>query len=263
MHAVRKVLLVTGTIAALSAPGLSVSAAAPSEPQDFLLTKTCASAVLCTVQTSSFAPIPTGTDITYTVNGDGSDGLAYPTITVQDGSTTGVCDWNQPGGPVLAKCTFTAGTGLLTRWNLAVDVTVAGDAADPASVWTWTGTYSFSTPSPQDFLLTKTCASAVLCTVQTSSFAPIPTGTDITYTVNGDGSDGLAYPTITVQDGSTTGVCDWNQPAGPVLAKCTFAAGTELLDQFNLAVDVTVVGDPNAPDSVWTWTGTYWFGNAD
>ena len=143
MHAVRKVLLVTGTIAALSAPGLSVSAAAPSEPQDFLLTKTCASAVLCTVQTSSFAPIPTGTDITYTVNGDGSDGLAYPTITVQDGSTTGVCDWNQPAGPVLAKCTFAAGTELLDQFNLAVDVTVVGDPNAPDSVWTWTGTYWF------------------------------------------------------------------------------------------------------------------------
>jgi hypothetical protein len=84
-----------------------------------------------------------GTQVTYTYHGDGSDGLAYPTITVEDGSTTGLCNWNQPPGPVLAKCAFGAGTGRLTGFELAVDVTLEGDPDDPASVWHWDGIYGF------------------------------------------------------------------------------------------------------------------------
>jgi hypothetical protein len=122
---------------------------------------------------------------------------------------------------------------------------------------------SASAASSKDFHLDKTCVSNFLCTVVSSEFKAIPAGTDITYTVNGDGSDGLAFPTIVVSNGSTTGVCDWNHPAGPVLAVCTFAAGTGRLTQFNLTVDVSVTGDPNSADSIWHWDGTYWFGGGD
>lgn len=120
---------------------------------------------------------------------------------------------------------------------------------------------SVSAASPKPFLLTKTCESNLLCTVVTSSFDGIPAGTDVVYTVTGDGSDGLAYPTIKVGANSTTGVCDWNQPGPTVLAKCTFDRGTGQWTQFHLDVDVTVAGDPTAPDSVWTWKGTYSLGN--
>lgn len=116
---------------------------------------------------------------------------------------------------------------------------------------------SASAASHKAFHLDKTCVSGALCTVQTSSFKAIPPLTDISYT---SGSDGLAYPTIVVRNGSTTGVCDWNQPGPEVLAKCTFGTGTGRLTQFHLAVDVTVTGDPFDPDSVWHWDGTYWFG---
>jgi hypothetical protein len=110
--------------------------------------------------------------------------------------------------------------------------------------------------SDKVFHLDKTCESGVLCTVVSSEFKPIPAGTDITY-VNSDPWNGLAYPTIDIGNGSTTGVCDWNQPAGPVLAKCTFEGGTGRLSQINIAVDVTVTGDPNLPTSIWHWDGTY------
>lgn len=103
------------------------------------------------------------------------------------------------------------------------------------------------------FHLDKTCVSDVLCTIVSSEFRAIPAGTDVTY-VNSDPWNGLAYPTIVVRNGSTTGVCDWNQPAGPVLAKCTFGAGTGRLTQFHLTVDVTLTGD------LWQWDGQYWFG---
>jgi len=47
---------------------------------------------------------------------------------------------------------------------------------------------------------------------------------------------------------------DVNQPAGPVLAKCTFGSGSGRLTQFHLAVDVTFDG------TTWFWDGQYWFG---
>jgi hypothetical protein len=108
--------------------------------------------------------------------------------------------------------------------------------------------------SQKSFHLMKTCVSDVLCTVVSSSFKAIPGGTDISY-VNAPG--GLAYPTIVVRNGSTTGVCNWNQPPGSVLAKCTFGTGSGRLTQFHLAVDVTFDG------IYWFWDGTYWMGGGD
>jgi hypothetical protein len=114
---------------------------------------------------------------------------------------------------------------------------------------------SFASASSQKpFHLKKTCVSNVLCTIVSSSFSPFTQGTDITYVI---GAGGLAYPSIVTRNGSTTGVCDWNQPAGPVMAKCTFGTGTGRLTQFHLAVDVTFDG------TYWFWDGTYWMGGGD
>lgn len=114
---------------------------------------------------------------------------------------------------------------------------------------------SASAASQKPFHLKKTCVSNVLCTVVSSSFTAIPGGTDITYVI---GSGGLAYPSIVTRNGSTTGVCNWNQPLGPVLAKCTFGTGTGRLTQFHLAVDVTFDGT-----TYWFWDGTYWMGGGN
>jgi hypothetical protein len=113
---------------------------------------------------------------------------------------------------------------------------------------------STSAASHKAFHLNKTCASNVLCTVVSDTFKWIPAGTDVTYVLS-DPWTGLAYPTIAIRNGSTTGVCDWNQPGPTVLAKCTFGTGTGRLTQFHLAVDVSVTSD-----SVWHWDGAYWFG---
>jgi hypothetical protein len=113
---------------------------------------------------------------------------------------------------------------------------------------------SVSAGSHKAFHLEKTCASNVLCTVTTDTFKPIPGGTDVTY-VWDTARPWLAYPTIVVRNGSTTGVCDWDQPGPTVLAKCTFGTGTGRLTQFHLAVDVSVDAD-----AVWHWDGWYWFG---
>jgi hypothetical protein len=114
---------------------------------------------------------------------------------------------------------------------------------------------SVSAASPKAFHLTKTCESDVLCTVVSDSFKAIPGGTDITYTLD-ETNPYLAYPTIVVRNGSTTGVCDWNQPGPVVLAVCSFAGGTGRLSQFHLVVDVSV--DAN---DVWYWDGWYWYGD--
>jgi hypothetical protein len=145
MRCIRRILLVAGVSLALSAFAPSVSA---SSSKPFHLDKTCASGILCTVVSSGFNAIPAGTDITYTYDdSDPWDGLAYPTIDVRNGSSTGVCDWFQPAGPVLAKCTFDGGSGRLSQFHLAVDVTVTGDPADPASIWHWDGAYSYGSGS--------------------------------------------------------------------------------------------------------------------
>ena len=47
-------------------------------------------------------------------------------------------------------------------------------------------------PSVGHFALTKTCESNLLCTVESSNLDAIPVGTQITYTYNGDGSDGVS-----------------------------------------------------------------------
>ena len=143
MRSTRQIVLIGAAILALGVVAPTVAAASP---KPFLLTKTCATDVLCTVVSSNFDGIPAGTDVDYTVTGDGSDGLAYPTIKVGANSTTGVCDWNQPGPTVVAKCTFGTGTGGLASFHLDVDVTVTGDPSAPDSLWTWTGTYSLGSP---------------------------------------------------------------------------------------------------------------------
>ena len=134
MRSVRSLLVVAATVLAFSALAPSVSAASPKA---FHLDKTCTSNVLCTISSSNFKPLTGGTDVTYTWDAT-RPWLAYPTIVVRNGSTTGVCDWDQPGPTVLAKCTFDSGTGRLTEFHLAVDVTV-----DANNVWHWDGWYWF------------------------------------------------------------------------------------------------------------------------
>jgi hypothetical protein len=113
---------------------------------------------------------------------------------------------------------------------------------------------SASAGTAKPFHLTKICESDVLCTLVTDSFAAIPAGTAVTYTWD-TASPWLAYPTIVVRNGSTTGVCDWNQPGPTVLAVCTFSSGTGRLTQFHLTVDVSV-----EESGLWHWDGWYWFG---
>jgi hypothetical protein len=140
MRSVRSLVVVAATVVALSALAPAVSAASP---RSFHLDKTCSSNVLCALTSSTFKAIPAGTNVSY-VWDTARPWLAYPTIAVRNGRTTGVCDWNQPGTDgVLAICTFANGSGRLTQFHLRVNVTVTGDPTSPTSVWHWDGQYWF------------------------------------------------------------------------------------------------------------------------
>ena len=110
------------------------------------------------------------------------------------------------------------------------------------------------------FQLDKTCV-AVGCTIVSSDLDAIPVGTLIKYTDIGDGSTRQSNATFVVKDGTASGFCDFNHDGKPLAAQCTFLSGTGVLTGFHLVADVTLTGDPNSPDAVWHWAGTYWFGN--
>jgi hypothetical protein len=135
LHRPLRLVVVVPIVAALLLLAPSVSAA---PHRAFHLTKTCnAEGTLCIVQSSTYADITPGTEITYVW---ASDVIALPTITLAGGSTTGVCDWSHPTGPILARCSFESGTGTLTGFHLDVRVTATADF----SLWYWDGTYSFA-----------------------------------------------------------------------------------------------------------------------
>jgi hypothetical protein len=117
-----------------------------------------------------------------------------------------------------------------------------------------------SADSQKSFHLDKTCSENLseplgfFCTVDHSDFKWIPAGTEIHYAAGP--TDNAQIATITIRNGSTTGVCVWSSDVDAI---CTFDSGTGRLTQFNLEVVVTT----NADQSVWYWDGSYWFGTGD
>lgn len=132
MRSVRKLLALSTAIVALVVlvPGASASSQKP-----FHLEKVC-EGTLCVVTSSTFAPIPAGTEIEY--SGPDPDHLVA-VLTIKNGSTTGQCAigsiFGDPSAP--GTCAFTAGTGRLTEFHLDVAVTFDG------TTWFWDGWYSF------------------------------------------------------------------------------------------------------------------------
>lgn len=138
MRSIRR-LVVAATILAVSGCG-----APEATPTAFHLEKTCVQASgVCEIVSSDISQFPPGTEIKYSAIGDASNKLLAASITVASGSTLGVCDFNYDGDPLTAKCTFTTGSGDLTGFHLAANVTRDGPGADPKTVWTWIGTYWF------------------------------------------------------------------------------------------------------------------------
>ncbi len=253
MRSVRRLLVVGASIALVAVFVPSVSAVSPRSGE-LHVTKECHEYLgqpggFCTITSSNLPAIAVGSKVVY-LQAKGATVLDTDVMLEAPGSAINVA-FGHVHLDLVAKvglATFSGGTGTFSGFTASVVVT-----SDPAVTrgWFWDGTYSFS-PAPKEFTLTKTCVSDFLCTVQTSSFDAIPPITDITYLYGEDPT--LAYPTITVNDGSTTGLCNWNQPGPVVLAKCAFGSGTGRLTGFHLEVAVSVV------DDVWHWDGTYWYG---
>lgn len=114
--------------------------------------------------------------------------------------------------------------------------------------------------SPTEFHLDKTCVAGQGCTVVSSDLPAFPKGTHLAYTQIGDGSTKVKKVTATVENGTASGECDFNQVA-PLRAKCKILTGTGDLAGLHLLADVTVTGNPQEPGAVWHWAGTYWFGD--
>lgn len=117
-----------------------------------------------------------------------------------------------------------------------------------------------SAATQKAFHLDKTCAEDLseplgyVCTVQHSDFKWFPAGTDVHYAAIPPLDPNLVVAaTITIKNGTTTGVCVWSTPVNAI---CTFSRGSGRLTQFHLVVVVTA----NADASIWFWDGTYWFG---
>ena len=140
MQSIRRLVLVSATVLAISACTAAPSAA---DHKAFHLDKTCDPDVGCTIVSSDLEAIPVGTVIKYSQIGDGSTLQKNATFTVENGSASGFCDFNHDGKPLAAQCTFLSGTGALKGFHLVADVTLTGDKKDPATVWHWAGTYWF------------------------------------------------------------------------------------------------------------------------
>lgn len=118
--------------------------------------------------------------------------------------------------------------------------------------------------TPTRFTIEKTCVQqeVAVCTIVSSDISTLPPGTEISYTAIGEGaSNGLLAASISVAGGSTLGVCDFNYDGEPIAAKCNFTTGSGNLAGFHLAADVSRNGPAPDPKTIWTWVGTYWFGD--
>ena len=85
------------------------------------------------MQDSDFKWIPAGTHVRYLSQ---AGNVVQARIEIRNGTTDGACTWSSA---VDAICVFSAGTGRLTQFNLAV--VVSYDAGQ--DLWYWDGGYSF------------------------------------------------------------------------------------------------------------------------
>jgi hypothetical protein len=146
MRSVRRLIVVAGTIGALTFLVPAVEASSPLG--EVHLTKTCPTfetTATCTVQTATAGPIPAGTVASY------SGPLFSPAIssavilTTPDGSTaTGHCTlvWRPElsGDDGFGTCTFVAGTGSLAGFHANLKITDHPDTL----VTNWDGRYLFA-----------------------------------------------------------------------------------------------------------------------
>jgi hypothetical protein len=142
MRAVRHLLLVAGTMAALTVLAPTVSAAPGSAGRTIHIEKVCnAEGSSCTVTRSNDGPIRPGSTITY--EGTSFDALVA-TIHANGGTATGDCDISPvfAADPGPGRCTFTSGAGSLRRLDVVFVVSFVDLYEDGTSLWFWDATIS-------------------------------------------------------------------------------------------------------------------------
>lgn len=140
MRSLRLLLLVAGTMAALTVLAPTVSAApAGHAGRAIHIEKVCnPEGSSCIVTKSNYGPIREGSTITYA--GDSFDALVA-TVHARHGTASGDCDISPvfADDPGPGRCTFTSGTGELKRFDVTFVVSFVDLFADGTSLWFWDG----------------------------------------------------------------------------------------------------------------------------
>ena len=139
-RSLRMLLLVAGTMAALTVLAPTVSAA-PGGHHDraIHIEKVCnLEGTACTVTKSNYGPIRAGSTITY--EGTSFDALVA-TVHARHGTAIGDCDISPifADDPGPGRCTFTSGTGALKRFDVTFAVSFVELFGDGTSLWFWDG----------------------------------------------------------------------------------------------------------------------------
>ena len=151
MRSIRRLLvLVAGTIVALTVLGPSVSTLVPSvsasSPRygNLHVTKACSAYTgsagsFCTITSSNLKAIKVGSKIVYKQAAGAASLNSDIVLTSGAGNTAvGHCYLGFADG--LGQCTFSGGTGTFTGFQASVVVTTS---ATVEKGWNWDGTYSF------------------------------------------------------------------------------------------------------------------------
>ena len=140
MRSLRRLLIVAGTMAALTVLAPTVSAAPGAQHDRAIhIEKICnAEGSSCTITESNYGPIRPGSTITY--EGTSFDALVA-TVHARHGSASGDCDISPifADAPGPGRCTFTSGTGELKRFDVSFVVNFVDLYADGTSLWFWDG----------------------------------------------------------------------------------------------------------------------------
>jgi len=249
MRSLIRLVVAGATLALLAAVVPSVSAASHRSGA-LHVTKECSAYThlaggYCTITSSNLAAIPVGSKVIYE---SALVGLVLETDVTLDPPGAGDVAFGHVHLDLVAgagTAVFTGGTGRLAAFTASVAVTP--NVGVPYG-WKWDGTFAFGHTK---FYLDKTCGPSpdpigYQCTVNHSSFAPFPAGTEIHYAATPDPS--VVRALIDIAGGSTTGLCVWSTDVNAV---CTFKGGTGILEHFHLRAVVTA----NADASVWYWRG--------
>ena len=131
----------TGTERILAADP-TAPASGMAAPARMLLTKTCGADAHCTVQSSTYGPLPEGSDIFYTGPLLADRTTSGILVTTPSGDTaSGHCSLSYRS--LTGTCVLTGGTGALAGVHASVKVTT--DLSDPNNlVYTWEGRYHFA-----------------------------------------------------------------------------------------------------------------------